>query len=87
MKFFDGAWVIDKTHGMTGYVLRVFPDGVTARFGEMTAIRKNENVELAPLDLCTEDFKDMMELALMTKDFDWAHELHRQMTKEEKAVW
>jgi hypothetical protein len=73
--FKEGDWIIDKEHGLHGNVLRVFPDGVTARFGGMTAIRANHNIELAPIDIQDEDLLAMQHLAVEIGDYEWFCEL------------
>lgn len=73
--FKEGDWIIENIYGLLGMVLHVWPDGVTARFGGMTAIRRNENISLAPLDINDEDLLAMKYLALETDDKDWYQEL------------
>jgi hypothetical protein len=79
MRFQEGDWVVDKVHGLKGIVLRVYPDGVTAKFGGMTAIRKNENIELDPLDILDEDLLSMQHLAVEIGDSEWFCELGARM--------
>lgn len=71
----EGDWIIEKLYGLSGVVLRVFPDGVTARFGDMTALRANINIELAPLEILEEDLLSMQHLAVETGDYKWFCEL------------
>lgn len=82
----EGSWIVDKVYGEIGTVSRVFPDGVTAKFGNMVCIRKKINFELAPLDIQASDLKDMMELALETKDYEWAKSISQQMKTVKEAV-
>jgi hypothetical protein len=71
----EGDWILDKDTGRLGNVIKVFSYGVTARFDGMTATRKYEEIELAPLDMQAEDVKEMLDLALQTKDEEWFREL------------
>jgi hypothetical protein len=71
----EGDWIIDKKFGLPGVVLRVYPDGVTARFGGMTAIRANHNIEFAPVEIHDEDLHYMQHLAVETGDYEWFCEL------------
>ncbi|MBT2727864.1 hypothetical protein J7E63_13035 [Bacillus sp. ISL-75] len=82
MSYREGDWIIDKIHGLTGVVLRVFSDGVSARFGTMTAIRSNHNIELAPLDIRNDDLLVMQHLAVDTGDYDWFCKIGERMGAE-----
>lgn len=75
----EGDWIIENAYGLLGTVSSVWPDGVTARFGGMTAVRKNENTSLAPLDITDEDLLAMKYLALETNDKEWYQELSARM--------
>jgi hypothetical protein len=75
----EGDWIIESMYGLLGTVSNVWPDGVTAKFGGMTAIRKNENISLATLDITDEDLLAMQHLALETGDYDWFCELGARM--------
>lgn len=77
--FKEGDWIVENIYGLLGTVSKVWPDGVTARFGEMAAIRKNENISLAPMDITDEDFLAMKYLALDTDDKEWYQELSARM--------
>lgn len=81
----EGSWVIDLFYKELGTVLRMFPESVSAKFGKRTSLRTKQQVKMAPLDIQQEDLKDMMELALMTKDFDWAREISKQMKEGVKG--
>lgn len=75
----EGDWIIENVHGLLGQVIRVFPDGVTAHFGGMTAVRSNDNIEIAPLDIREEDILAMQHLAVETNDVEWFKELSKRM--------
>lgn len=70
-----GDWILDKDNGRLGNVIRVFSEWVSAKFGGMTAIKKFEEIELAPVDIHAEDVNEMLEIALQTKDEEWFREL------------
>lgn len=75
----EGDWIIETVYGLLGTISNVWPDGVTAKFGGMTAIRKNENITLAPLNITDEDLLAMKYLALETNDKEWYQELSARM--------
>lgn len=75
----EGQWIIDKKYKLLGTVTRVFPDGVTVRYGGLAAIRHNDHVEPAPLDIQQEDIASMIDLALATKDEQWFTELTQRL--------
>ncbi|MBO0959538.1 hypothetical protein J1P26_07300 [Neobacillus sp. MM2021_6] len=75
----SGDWIIESAHGLTGTVLHVWPDGVTARFGGMTAIRANHQIRLAPLDIQQEDLLAMQHLAVETGDEEWFREIGERL--------
>lgn len=79
MKYRVGDWIIENAYGLKGTVSNVWDNGVTAKFGEMTAMRKFEHIQLAPLVLQQDDIETMIELALATKDEDWFRELTSRM--------
>jgi hypothetical protein len=78
----EGDWVIDKISSTLGNVIRVYTDGVTARFGGMSAIRKNEDIELASLDIQKDDIESMVDMALQTNDREWFAELTERLGVE-----
>jgi hypothetical protein len=78
----EGDWIIDKVHGQLGNVLHVYPDGVTAKFGGMTCLRGNHNIELAPTDIQAEDLLAMQHVAVETGDYDWFCQLGKRMEVE-----
>lgn len=80
--FKEGDWIIDNACGLQGVVLRVFPDGITARFGGLTALRKNENVTMAPLDIQKEDLLAIQHLAVETGDYLWFCEISERIGVE-----
>jgi hypothetical protein len=75
----EGECIIDKLSGRTGYVLRVYSDGVTARFGGMTAIRTFSDIEPAPIELQQEDLLTLQHLAVETGDKEWFMEIGQKM--------
>lgn len=77
-----GDWIIDGGSGQLGTVCKVFTDGISAKFGGMTAIRKMENIHRAPLDIQQEDLLAMQHLAVETGDEQWFREIGERMGAE-----
>jgi hypothetical protein len=82
MIYREGDWIIDNESGRLGTVSKVFHSGITARFGEAVAIRKNENITLAPLDIREEDLLSMQYLAVEMDDREWFQQLAQRMGVE-----
>jgi hypothetical protein len=77
--FKAGDWIIDKINGSLGTVVCVYTDGVTAKFGRMSAIKENSKIELAPLDIRQDDLIVMQHMAVETKDKEWFKDLGNRM--------
>lgn len=77
--FKEGDWIIERAYKLLGTVLKVWPTGVTAKFGEMTAIRSFEHIQLAPLDIQEEDLLAMQHLAVNTGDYQWFCEISERI--------
>jgi hypothetical protein len=77
--FKAGDWIIDKIRGSLGTVVCVYTDGVSAKFGRMSAMKANLDIELAPLDIRQDDVIAMQHLAVEIGDKEWFTELGNRM--------
>lgn len=76
----EGDWIIDNDNKKLGYVLKTHDEYVTVKFGKSTVSGvKYEKISLAPIDLHKEDYLDMIELSLDTKDEGWFYYLQKKM--------
>jgi hypothetical protein len=75
----EGDWVVEKNTGRVGILRRKHWCEVTVRFGDATAIRHPEEVELAPLDIRKEDILDLQCLTVTLDQREWFEELSERL--------
>jgi hypothetical protein len=71
----EGDWVKEKETGRVGILRRKYWNAATILYGNAIALRYPDQIELASLDLRSDDLRDMVELALITNDKAWFEEL------------
>jgi hypothetical protein len=74
-KMEPGDWVIEMETKRVGILKQIGLLTISIRFGNASAIRHPDLVELAPLDIREADLLAMQHLAVSTSDRDWFDEL------------